>query len=114
MNVAREKDMGTYTDLMAGYSSYVSPDDGHEWVVFSQKKLALLYVMRVRKGRHRWRDHGRVHTGCGADQRFRHLTATAIEATSAEKARFQVFRRDLYTVEGMTGLIEAEVLGVLD
>jgi hypothetical protein len=39
-----------------------------------------------------------------------HLAAMAIiEATSGEKARFDAFRRDLYIVEGMAGLVEAEV-----
>jgi hypothetical protein len=101
-----------HRELMDGFGSHVSPD-GNEWVVFDERRIEPLCVMRVQKTGRQWFyswENITLRSGCGVHNFYGQMVATAIEAASGEKARYQAFRTDVCTSEGLEDLIKGEDL----
>jgi hypothetical protein len=101
-----------HRELMDGFGSHVSPD-GNEWVVFDERRIVPLCVMRVQKTGRQWFcawENIMLRSGCGVHNFYGQMVATAIEAGSGEKARFRAFRRDVCTIEVLEDLIKGEDL----
>ena len=97
-----------YTHLMVGYGSHIAPN-GLEWIVFNEKRVVPLCVMRVRREHlNALLGHVGVQPGCGANPKFRRLVPRAVEAASGGNGHFQAFRRDVHTDERKAGFEEAE------